>query len=127
MDAVELSIHRQNTKAFIDSDPAVLAIVRPGEVRTDAGGRKKSYDAEPLAPQTFRLIPVSDSPEEIKTSTGRLTAPKYTIMASWDADIQQWDHFDFQGVTYEVATPIRPSHTSNPYWLKADVVVHRNA
>lgn len=133
MDPLELRVHRLNSEAFINADPVSLVLHRGTVERTASGGYRRN-NPQPLADaQTFRLIPASGNVgsgkvEEIKTSTGRLSAPTYVILGKWDCNLEQWDTFLLNGTWYEVASHVRPEHTTTSvYERKADVVVREDA
>ena len=126
MDAAELRVHRLNTEAFINADPVSLVLYRTTRTRTASGGYKDS-EAPLASPQTFRLIPASDRMPEIRDSNGRAVVPVYTLLGSHSADMERWDRFQLNGVWYEIASPIRPEHTTTSVYERKGDVVRREA
>lgn len=122
MSPAELSLHRRNTAAFIAADPVAITLSRRTRVSTGAGGYKDTYAALPGAPQTLRMIPAQDKIPEIKTSSGRIVKPEYTLLGTWNSNMQEGDRFTFNGVDYELPTPVRPLHSNDVYERKADVI-----
>jgi hypothetical protein len=119
---LELSTQRKNTTAFIAADPVSL-VLTPHDKETTAAGGYKLVPQEPREAQMFRLIPASDRMPEISNSNGRMANPSYILLGAWDCAMERWDSFDLHGVTYEIASPVRPEHTDSPYERKGDVVI----
>lgn len=124
MRATELALQRKNTKAFIDADPVSIRLQRAERIPTPDGGHRKNADAPPLDPQTFRLIPVSDQMPTIQTPDGFSRTPTYVLLGEHDADMEIWDKFELNGHKYQIASPVRPVHTTDSiYQKKGDVVL----
>jgi hypothetical protein len=125
MHPLEMSIHRRNTKAFIDADPMTLVLTPTPLVRTASGGYKRAEQPSREA-QVFRLIPstkTQDNLKSAKSSTGRVVQIEFVLLGEWNCVMEQWDRFEFDGDLYELPTPIRPLHTTESiYERKADVV-----
>lgn len=127
MTPLELKVHRKNTHHFILADPVNVVLIPHVRVPKDSGGWRLEQ-AEPREPQAVRLLPTDDTEPELKSSSGRLAVPKYTLLADWDSPVQQWDRFVLSGVEYEVASHISPKHSvESVYERKAKVVVYSNA
>lgn len=121
MTPLELSLHRKNTKAFIDADPLALVLV-PHAIEKDAGGGRKLVPGEPREEQAFRLIPMSDVMPTVQTIDGIQLTPTYVLLGEHDAQMARWDIFSINGVDYQIISPIRPEHTvASIYERKADV------
>lgn len=99
--AAELEIQRQLSAAFIAADAISVTLLRAVWANDGAGGAIKG-DAEPLAPQTMRLIPMGDGASERFTASGEAVTPSYMLMAAHTADMQRWDEFVMAGRRYEV-------------------------
>lgn len=130
MDAIELSVHRLNTKHFINADPITVILHRNIKTRNDAGGyvwnRGETGHGVPLLePQTFRILPASENgtPDEVRSSNGRTLKPRGRLLGMHDADIQRWDQFQFKGIWYEVVTPPEPLHSSESVYEKKALLV----
>lgn len=88
----ELEAQRRQTKAFIDADPTVIALVPQSETITPGGGRKLEQD-QPRADQTFKLIPMTFDQRPTVTAGGVERIIDYTLLAEWDAEGAVWDLF----------------------------------
>lgn len=121
MDAVELEIHKANTRAFIDVKPSVLALTpKTDRVRTAAGGWKDA-DAAPRQPQTFRIIELGTRAgrQEIKLQDGSLREVVFWLLGEVDAQIDVDDWWTAEdGRLWQVADIVR----SNGYETRAPVV-----
>jgi hypothetical protein len=116
----ELEINRANTRAFIEADPVVLTLT-PNALQKTAGGGKRMQPGAPRTPQQFRLIPQSDVQTSVQTPDGIQVTPTFVLMGDWLAVMDRWDTFDLNGHSYQVVSTVRPEHTLNPYFKKADV------
>jgi hypothetical protein len=100
--AAELSIHRANTRAFIDADVKTIVLNRSVRVSNGQGGYETSPPA-PRPPQQLRLIPLKGTmaPERV-TLEGTKVAPDYILLGMHDDDIARWDEFEDEGRRYQV-------------------------
>lgn len=118
----ELDYQRRNTKAFIDADPISLTLQKQNRVSLSDGGYRVD-DPTPRAPQTFRMIPQSDVMPVVQTPDGHQLTPSYVLLGTHDCLMERWDKFTFNGVEFQIVSPIRPDFrlVINAYERKADV------
>lgn len=116
----ELEINRLNTRAFIDADPVVL-VLTPNVKQKTAGGGKKMMPGTARLPQKFRMIPQGDVQPSVQTPDGIQLTPTFVLMGDWLVDMERWDTFKFKGHSYQIVSTVRPEHTNDPIWKKADV------
>jgi hypothetical protein len=121
-DAREINYQRDNTKAFIDSDPVELTLTHQEMARSAEGGQTLTPVAE-TSTHIFRLIPQSDVMTSVQTPDGTQLIPTYVLLGEYDADIRQWDLFELNNVKFIVVSPPRPDFRAEEYWYerKADV------
>jgi hypothetical protein len=111
MDAVELKIHRMNTKAFIDVRPVQLELLRPTMVRAKTGGQKPG-SLQLLPPQTMRIIESQYRVQNTVTlSDGTQREADFMLLGEWDADMKQDDYWvdPETGRNWIVGDVIRPN------------------
>lgn len=97
----ELGAQRRITKMFIAADSITVTLLRSVFTPDGAGGEVRGEPA-PLAPQVMRLIPAGDGAQERFTSNGQAVKPTYMLMGEHDADMERWDEFEVDGITYEI-------------------------
>lgn len=100
----EVRHHRRQIEAFIRAEPLKVALKRPQEVITEAGGRT-SGELLTLQEQTFRLVPFkrrltrewgfSDDGEAVKNVD-------WVLVGAYDADVATGDWFNARGFKYQV-------------------------
>lgn len=88
----ELDHQRRMTKAFIDADPMVIALIPQSTTITPGGGRKLEQ-GQPRADQTFKLIPMTFDQRATVTAGGVERIIDYTLLGEWDAVGEVWDMF----------------------------------
>lgn len=118
--AVELSVQRQLTSAFIDADYVDVVLYRSGQVSDGAGGFIPG-DPVPLASQKVRIITQGSTGADSKarfTADGQQVSPDYVLMGTYDADVERWDIFFLDGREYEVVFV----NQNRQYEVKAEVV-----
>lgn len=108
----ELSIHRQNTTAYIAANPTSVTLVPIQEkVRTASGGWTTS-DAAPREPQTMRIIELGArvEPATVKLQDGTERVVRFWLLGEWDASIEVGDHWVEGSREWEVGDIIRSNH-----------------
>lgn len=112
MDDLELRIHRENTKAYIDYKPTSIVLVPKTErVRTASGGWRDE-DATPRQAQTFRIIEqgARSVPAEIRTQDGKVRVVDFMLLGEHDAQVAVDDHWTGEdGRIWEVGDIMRPN------------------
>lgn len=117
MDALELKLQVETTRAFILADPEDLVLLRRDKISDGSGGFY--FDNEQSLPsQTARLIPQNDRVPEVVTSDGKRGMPEFVILLEPDADVQRYDQFQWKNVRWEIAH----LHLKPEYELKGDVI-----
>jgi len=121
MNANELRVHRKNTKAFIDANPIVLALI-PREA-TNSGTGQKLVDQTQRPAQTFRLIDQTRAfgpePGTVLASDGKQRKAEFQLLGEHDAVIGIYDYWtDSAGIRFEVANLIH----DNDYEVRAQVI-----
>jgi hypothetical protein len=115
--AVERSIHRKNTKRFIDSDPTVITLTTP--VSAVVNGTRVANYSEERNPQTFKIIWQGDDGvvREIPGGTRRFN---FILLGEHDAELAIGDFWqvDEQKFVIEYVFP------DNGYEVKAGGVSH---
>ena len=100
-DPAELAMLREQTKSYIDYNPSTITLTRNIKVPDGSGG----YTTAPtlLAPQVFRVIQQRESAgTESRNVDGEVVDPSLTLLAEWDADVQEGDTFTWRTWTAEV-------------------------
>lgn len=115
--ALELAMLRENTKAFIDTDYKDLTFSRRSKVPNGSGGFTEIYTPLPSA-QRVRLIPQHGnlSPQR-ETLDGTAVVPEFILLAEHSADLARWDTFVDQGMRYQVLWV----HEKKSYEVKGEV------
>lgn len=95
------TVLREQTKRFIDENPAEITFTRNTPTPDGAGGETDS--ALPLGKQVVRVIPqVSAQSTERRTVSGNMVTPDMKVLAEWDADLQRGDTFEWDDMPVEV-------------------------
>lgn len=117
--ALELAVHRANTKAFIDADPRSIVLVRSVPVPNGSGGSLPGVPA-PQPAQTMRLMPVDATvATERRLEDGSVLKPSWTLLGEHTADMKRGDTFSLpDGTTGEIAY-VQEKRT---YQVKGEVV-----
>lgn len=115
--ATELRVLRKQTSVFIAGDPTPLALSRREKESNGAGGWRFVGPPSTLDPQDFHVVAAGETTTLRQTADGRQVAPTHNVIGEWDADIRQYDQFDYNGKTYVVL------------WVNADLeyVTHAEA
>lgn len=121
MDANELRLQRKNTKAFIDANPIVIALIPRTKVNTGTG--QQWIDETQRPEQTLRLIDQTRTfgpePGTVLASDGKQRKAEYQLLGEHDATIGKYDYWiDPKGIRFEVANLIH----SNDYEVRAQVI-----
>lgn len=117
----ELRLHRLNTKAFIDANPLVIALV-PRTV-TNTGTGQQVIEGEQRPEQTFRLIDQTRTfgpePGTVQTLDGQQRKASFQLLGEHDATVGVYDYWlDGNGTRYEIGNLI----FRNGYEVRAQVV-----
>lgn len=113
----EVALQRQLTAAFIGADDAEVTLYRSTRTADGAGGVLVG-DPAPLAPQTMRIIPLSDTGStERFTADGQAVRPTYALLGAYDADMQRWDTYTTVDGRFEVVFV----HANRQYETKGEV------
>lgn len=107
MDAMEVKIHRMNTKAFIDHRPSTITLNRPTTARAKTGGTKPVVDT-PQAAQTMRIIQSGVSNSIVTLTDGTQREVEFVLLAEHDANMQRDDFWK--------------DEATGRYWIIGDVV-----
>lgn len=115
--AVERSIHRKNTKRFIDSDPTVITLTTP--VNAIINGTRVANYSEERNPQTFKIIWQGDDGviREIPGGTRRFN---FILLGEHDAELAIGDFWQVEDQKF-VIEYVFPY---NGYEVKAGGVSH---
>lgn len=105
MDPVELSVHRANTKAFIDANPSQVTLTPRTAHKTGNGVRYE--EGAPRAAQTMRVIDQTRAfgpePGTIVAGDGKQARLEYQLLGEWDAVIGKNDVWtDASGIQWVV-------------------------
>lgn len=101
MNQDELRFQRSATRAFILADVELIQLVPTR--RTDNGsGGFTTTSALPVAPQEFRLIPVTNFTKERSTLDGVSVVPNFILLGEWNCSMKRHDRFTLNGKRYEV-------------------------
>jgi len=120
MDALELSIHIENTAAYIGYKPTVVTLTPETRTPTPSGGYKTS-DLPPRLPQTFRVIELGANvtPPILTLTDGKQRSPEFLLLALPTADVAVDDHWTASdGREWSVGDIVR----DNLYEIRALVV-----
>ena len=105
----EVDQQRRMTKAFIDADPTVIALIPQVETVTPGGGRT-FVQGQPRADQTFKVIPMTYDQRPTITAGGKERIIDYTLMGTWDCEGDVWDLFTLEPNEYYVVVAITDGH-----------------
>lgn len=97
-------MRKRQTKAFVDSNPIEIVIIRQGErTKTPAGGWVKSAPTT-LDPQTVTLVLAKRrfNAGMVNSEAGEIQSSDWLLIAPVGADIQQDDEFVAYGDNYTV-------------------------
>ena len=94
MDAMELSLHIENTAAYIAYKPSVIILTPVTKVETASKGYKK-VDGNPRDPQTFRIIELglNQTPPIITLTDGKQREAEFLLLGMPDAAVAIDDHW----------------------------------
>ena len=117
---VERSIHRKNTKRFIDSDPTVISLVTP--VKDMVNGTQVSSYVEDKDAQTFKIIWQGDD-GIVRETPGGARRFNFILLGEHDKKLDIGDFWQVgdQKFVIEYIFP------SNGYEVKAGGVSHGKA
>ena len=110
MNPVELMMRRRNVDAFEKADPIELVIIRtPEPTKTAAGGWVKNAPAEPLPPQSARIVHNTRRYKNglVNTEPGDIPDTDYLLIGAHDLDVEVNDRFVWRGDFYTI-TGIHP-------------------
>lgn len=113
----ELRLQRRNTNAFIAADPYEIVLVRRVRFLNAAGGVTKGNETI-LPAQILRLLPQEDGATERVTAEGERATPEYMLLGRYDADMQRFDIFEFDGRRYQIVW----ISENRQYEIKGEVV-----
>ena len=124
--AMEKKMARRNTRAFIQADPAQISLIRPTKVSTAAGGHRPGTPIT-LAPQTFRLVPLSGNVwdrSKQKTDEGNMPDTTFQLVGMPGVDVKKGDHFVWQNDDWEIThvSPEEGQRVSANISLRSQVV-----
>ena len=101
--STELTVQRDLTQAFIDTDPIDVELVPHARQRTSSGGFQL-VPQTPRAAQRLRLCEVDSvlAGNLRRTTDGVQRDLTLTLLGPWDATIEAYDRFTHDGATWEV-------------------------
>jgi hypothetical protein len=118
--SLEISVHRKNTKRFIDADSTKIALIPRSEQYVD--GTKKFLALPPRAVQTLKVIWMGDDGvvRQIDQTPGGVRRFDFVLLGEYDAIIQIGDCW------YEGNQEFRIEYVYpyNDYEVKAGGVTH---
>lgn len=109
MDAVELDIHRKNTRAFIAVKPSVLTLIPQIKVRKPGGGYSLAQGT-PRAPQTMRIIELGmvNSPQVLNLTDGKQREAQFWLLGEFSAQMATGDFWVAEdGRSWEIGDIVR--------------------
>lgn len=112
----QLAAQRRMTKAFIDDDPTVIALVPQTETITPGGGRAM-VAGQPRAEQTFKVIPMTFDQRPTVTAGGVERIIDYTLLGTWDSEGEVWDRFELAENEYYMIVAIADGHDYEKKYL----------
>lgn len=123
--ANELKFQRANTKAFIAANSVVVTLI-PRVTQTDGAGTRYT-DGAPRAPQTFRIVPgtnsssAAPSPGVVLTQDGRDRMAEFMMLGEHTVTWAVGDHWtDADGHLWEILQLF----PENGYERRAGVLRH---
>jgi hypothetical protein len=97
--------NRRNTSAFIAARPSLITLTPCVSTKTPSGGFAVT-DGTNRYPQTLRLIEApaanNNQPGLLTASDGKQRRVSYQLLGVWDAVMDIFDHWDVNGLRYEV-------------------------
>lgn len=102
--AVELTMQRRTTLAFIEADVELIVLTRPTLVPDGMGGRTET--TVDLDPQRCRVIPANTRSTQsgFAKPTGQVVAGSFNLlMGRWDMDVLTKDRFTWAGEAWVVS------------------------
>lgn len=126
MDSNELRLHRRQTKAFIDANPIVLALIP--RVVVNSGTGQQMLDQQQRPEQTFRLIDQTRTfgpePGTVLASDGQQRKASFQLLGEHGAVIGLYDYWiDSDNIRFEVGNLI----PDNGYEVRAQVIRYGEA
>jgi hypothetical protein len=120
-----LEANRRLTKVFIDDDPHTIFLMR--RIRINLPGKQFEYQSVPVeSPQTVKFVYKGSASsfagaEGLQvTGDGQETRFDFTIVALWNANIEEGDWFeDIQGQRWEVKKEIPTNDYERRYGVSA--------
>lgn len=109
MDAVELDIHRKNTRAFIAVKPSLLTLIPQIKVRKPGGGYSLTQGT-PRAPQTMRIIELGmvNSPQVLNLTDGKQREAQFWLLGEFSAQMATGDFWVAEdGRSWEIGDIVR--------------------
>lgn len=98
----ELAAQRKQTAAFIAADPETIVLTPRVSEKTSSGGRRW-VEQEPRQPQIFKVVEeVSRAAIDSHVLGGQQQEVIFTLVGSWDAQIESADIFDLRSAQWEV-------------------------
>jgi hypothetical protein len=97
----EIALRTEQTRAFIDAEPIVLALTRRPWISDGAGGYKRG-PVQNIAAQSLRLVSPNTQLPLRRTVDGRDAQPIYTLIGMPTDNVQNGDTFMVDAVRYEV-------------------------
>lgn len=99
----ELQSRRRNLAAFINADPISVEFSRYPQVSDGAGAWTKG-PVEYVPAQVCRLVPYKRRLASLTDSvpSGDLPNVQYSLVGSWDMDVERWDEFYYNNAWYKV-------------------------
>lgn len=121
---LELAIHRNGTKRFIDADPTLITLVPANQTAIVDGTRKSIGSVVVRGPQKFKIIYAGDTGivREISEGQSGVRRFDFIIVGSHDAIVEIGDSFTL-GTNKYVVEYVFPF---NDYEVKAGGVSHGN-
>ena len=119
---LELTIHRKNTKRFIDADPTKITLIPKFSAYLNG---TKIFGADfPRAEQTFKVIWNGDNGivREIDTGVGGVRRFDFVLVGEHDAILEVGDHWKVNDQTFVVEYV----YPTNDYEVKGGGVTHGN-
>lgn len=115
--ALELQVLRKQTEAFIAADPTAVPLTRRTRQANGAGGWRFVAPNTILPVQQFHIVAAGENVVLREGPDGRQVATSHNIVGAYDADIQKFDLFEYNGIPYMVL------------WVNADLeyVTHAEA
>jgi len=96
MDAMELSLHRANTLAFIGANPTQVVLIPLTDRTRTSGGGWTTSDAAPREPQKFRIIELGSrsSVPIVRGQDGKERKVTFWLLGLHDSAMEIGDHWE---------------------------------